>query len=51
MFDGHSGFYDASYAVEVQRAHPSRVALVKPVDPDNPAVAEVIADGWSPKKG
>ena len=25
--------YDASYAVEVQRAHPGRFALVKPVDP------------------
>src|ERR1017187_5151923 len=37
--------YDASYAVEVQRAHPGRFALVKPVDPDNPAVADVIADG------
>ena len=36
--------YDASYAVEVQRAHPGRFALVKPVDPDNPAVADVIAD-------
>ena len=29
--------YDASYAVEVQRAHPGRFALVKPVDPDDPA--------------
>ena len=28
--------YDASYAVEVQRAHPGRLALVKPVDPDDP---------------
>ena len=36
--------YDASYAVEVQRAHPDRFALVKPVDPDDPAVADVIAD-------
>src|SRR5256712_4609949 len=36
--------YDASYAVEVQRAHPGRFALVKPVDPDDPAVADVIAD-------
>ena len=38
--------YDASYAVEVQRAHSGRFALVKPVDPDDPAVADVIAD-WS----
>ena len=29
--------YDASYAVEVQRAHPGRFAIVKPVDPDDPA--------------
>src|SRR5882757_1936365 len=28
--------YDSSYAVEVQRAHPGRLAIVKPVDPDNP---------------
>ena len=27
--------YDASYAVEVQQAHPDRFALVKPVDPDD----------------
>ena len=33
--------YDASYAVEVQRAHPGRFALVKPVDPDDPAVLGV----------
>jgi L-fuconolactonase len=42
--------YDASYAVEVQRAHPSRMALVKPVDPDNPAVADVVAD-WKKTPG
>src|SRR6266516_3770373 len=36
--------YDGSYAVEVQRAHPGRFALVKPVNPDDPAVADVIAD-------
>src|SRR5262249_24379715 len=35
--------YDASYAVEVQRAHPTRFGLVKPVDPDDPAVADAIA--------
>ena len=35
--------YDASYAVEVQRAHPGRFAIVKPVDPDDPAVADVVA--------
>ena len=42
--------YDASYAVEVQRAHPGRFALVKPVDPDDPAVADVIAD-WKRTPG
>src|SRR6201984_1007944 len=42
--------YDASYAVEVQRAHPDRFALVKPVDPDDPAVADVIAD-WKKTPG
>ena len=42
--------YDASYAVEVQRAHPGRFAIVKPVNPDDPAVADVIAD-WKKVPG
>ncbi|HEY4169402.1 MAG TPA: amidohydrolase family protein [Reyranella sp.] len=42
--------YDASYAVEVQRAHPNRMAIVKPVDPDDPKVADVIAD-WKMTPG
>jgi L-fuconolactonase len=42
--------YDASYAVEVQRAHPNRFAIVKPVDPDDPAVAEIIAE-WKKTPG
>jgi L-fuconolactonase len=42
--------YDASYAVEVARAHPGRMAIVKPVNPDDPAVAEVIAD-WKKTPG
>ena len=42
--------YEASYAVEVQRKHPGRFALVKPVDPDDPAVADVIAD-WKKTPG
>jgi len=42
--------YDASYAVEVQRAHPGRMAIVKPVDPDNPAVADVVAE-WKKTPG
>ncbi len=42
--------YDASYAMEVQRAHPGRFALVKPIDPDDPAAADVIAD-WKQTPG
>jgi predicted TIM-barrel fold metal-dependent hydrolase len=42
--------YDASYAVEVQRAHPARFAIVKPVDPDDPAVGDTIAD-WKQTPG
>ena len=42
--------YDASYAVEVCNAHPGRFALVKPVDPSDPAVAEVITD-WKNTPG
>src|SRR6185436_18929045 len=42
--------YDARYAVEVQRAHPGRFALVKPVDPDDPAVADVVAE-WKKTPG
>src|SRR6201989_1230007 len=42
--------YDASYAVEVQQAHPGRFAIAKPVDPDDPAVGDVIAD-WKRTPG
>lgn len=42
--------YDASYAIEVQKAHPGRFGIVKPVDPDNPAVDEVIAE-WKRTPG
>src|SRR5262245_12273295 len=42
--------YDASYAVEVQRVHPGRFAIVKPVDPDDPAVGDIIAD-WKETGG
>jgi L-fuconolactonase len=42
--------YDSSYAVEVQQAHPGRFGLVKPVNPDNPAVPEVIAE-WKKTPG
>ena len=36
--------------MEVQRAHPDRLALVKPVNPDDLAVADVIAD-WKKTPG
>jgi predicted TIM-barrel fold metal-dependent hydrolase len=42
--------YDASYAVEVHKANPGRFALVKPVDPADPAVADTIAD-WARTDG
>ena len=42
--------YDASYAVEVGNAHPGRFGLVRPVDPSDPAVADVIAD-WKKTPG
>ena len=42
--------YDGSYAMEVQRAHPHKFAVVKPVDPDDLAVAEVIGD-WKRTQG
>src|SRR6201989_2578188 len=33
--------YDASYAVQVQRAHPGRFAIVKPVNPDDPGLDRI----------
>ena len=42
--------FDASYALAVRRAHPDRFALVKPVDTNDPAVAEVIED-WAATEG
>ena len=42
--------YDASYALEVLAAHPSRFRLVKPVDPTDPAVVDTIAD-WASTNG
>src|ERR1700692_478666 len=42
--------YDASYALEVYKAHPDRFGLIKPVDPSDPAVADTIAD-WASTKG
>lgn len=42
--------YDASYALEIYAKHPTRFALIKPVDTSDPAVAETIAD-WAAKDG
>lgn len=42
--------YDASYALDVYAAHPGRFAMVKPVDPADPDVAETIAD-WATTDG
>ena len=42
--------YDASYALEVHKRHSGRFALVKPVDPADPAVAEIIEE-WKRTPG
>ncbi|HWI25694.1 MAG TPA: amidohydrolase family protein [Stellaceae bacterium] len=42
--------HDASYAREVHKAHPKRFGLIKPVDPDDPKLAETIAD-WAKTPG
>ncbi|HET6306044.1 MAG TPA: amidohydrolase family protein, partial [Rhodopila sp.] len=42
--------YDGGYAAQTQRAHPNRFAIVKPVDPDSPSVADVIAE-WNQTPG
>lgn len=42
--------YDASYAIAVRNAHPGRFALIKPVDPSDPGVADTIA-AWKATPG
>ena len=42
--------YDASYAMDVARAHPGRMAIIKPVNPDDPKVGDVIAE-WKKQPG
>jgi len=42
--------YDASYAIEVRNKYPGRFALIKPVDPSDPDVAETVAD-WAATPG
>ncbi len=42
--------YDASYAIEVYAAHPGRFGLIKPIDPSDPAVKDIISD-WASIEG
>jgi L-fuconolactonase len=42
--------YDASYALDVRAAHPDRFAVIKPVDPNDPKVADTIAQ-WADTEG
>lgn len=42
--------FDGSYAVSVRRAHPTRFAIVKPVDTRDPAAEEIVAD-WARTDG
>jgi L-fuconolactonase len=42
--------YDASYAVQVYAAHPTRFRLIKPVDTTNAGVSDVVAE-WAAAKG
>jgi len=42
--------YDASYAVEVQRAHPGRFGIVKPIDPDAANIEDIVAE-WKKTPG
>jgi predicted TIM-barrel fold metal-dependent hydrolase len=42
--------WDPSYAVDVRNAHPRRFALIEPVDPNDPKVADTVAD-WKKTPG
>ena len=42
--------YDPSYALQVYAKYPERFRVVKPIDPANPAVDDVVAD-WAKTKG
>ena len=42
--------YDPSYALEVGAKYPTKFCLVRPVDPNDPGVADTIAD-WAARKG
>jgi len=42
--------YDDAYVKEVQRAHPGKFGIVKPIDPANPGAADVVAQ-WKKVPG
>ena len=42
--------FDPSYAIEAQRAYPDRFAIVRPCNPEDPAVGETIAE-WNRTAG
>jgi L-fuconolactonase len=42
--------YDPSYTLEVYAQYPERFRVVKPIDPADPAVDDVLAD-WAKTKG
>jgi predicted TIM-barrel fold metal-dependent hydrolase len=42
--------YDPSYALQVRSRYPDRFAIVRPVDPADPAVADVVAE-WKRMPG
>ena len=42
--------YDPSYALEVFQTYPKRFRVVKPIDPTDPAIEDVVAD-WANTKG
>lgn len=42
--------FDASYAIEVRAKYPGRFGLIKPVDPADPGVAQIVAD-WAATPG
>ena len=42
--------YDASYARSVYEKYPNKFRLVKPVDPNNPEVGEIIQE-WAKNNG
>ena len=42
--------YDPSYALEVYNTYPDRFRVVKPIDPTDPAIDDIVGD-WAKTKG